>query len=458
VRRLLGPRASLALAVVLLIGAGLLRHQLAQMDPMFSPRSWPGLKGLGYYLVAAYAPAARAYREQARLDPSSSAHESAGVLALEQGRPTEALETFERILGRVPNHADALMLSAVAHAQLGDHGRAIDRINRMLRQKSFASDLTSLHVLELAGVLAARPVDARPYCLLAQLYRYLRVLDPSNGRLAVKAAREAIRRGDRVADAYLAIGVVAEKEERMADALAAYERVTATDPTHAEGYRRQAVLHAWRGDLVNQYRAIRAAFELVPGDQIYVYELETAVLDRLGDASAAVPLMRRALDADPTSRVAHRGLGWAHGLLGEYDQSVAHYGEAIRLAPAEAEGWQGLAWVLQYRGDTDGAIAAFQEALGRDPRDWSAYAGLGALYGRLRRSREAAQAYTRALQLGDQRLGTYFALCVQTYESGEFARASGCFRQVLQRDPDNASARRYVVWSDRNAAQQRASP
>ncbi len=52
-----------------------------------------------------------------------------------------------------------------------------------------------------------------------------------------------------------------------------------------------------------------------------------------GDYSAAVPLLRKSVAADPTNANAHNLLGFSHRKLGDVDTALTHYAKALELQP-----------------------------------------------------------------------------------------------------------------------------
>ena len=245
-----------------------------------------------------------------------------GEIALDGGRPDDAVAAFDAVLRRWPAHADALYLRALAVART-DPGRAIDDLNRGLRSSSVGDRDTILsRAMELAGELGSRPPDARPLCLLAHLHRYLRVFDERQGTLAIDYARRAIAKGDRPADAYLTIGVVLDKRGDHAAARRAIHRAIEADPGHAHALWLLS-LHASRiGDVLLEYRMITRAFEAAPTDPFYLPHLALVVQTRLDDPHTMAALMQRAVAADPANAEAHARLGIALERLG--DKAGAH--------------------------------------------------------------------------------------------------------------------------------------
>ena len=484
----LTPRARVLLAIGVMLVWVFVRDWMVRMDDVFFQPSWSGVKGLALYAVGDYAGAARAYRQHFRevVLPTASADGALlagnpdlaeqiarknleetpdavgplltlGEVALERSAFEQAIGFFKQALEREPDHVDALLLSSVAHARAGTYGEAIDALNRALRQNSVGSRLTILlKILETTGELARRPGRDRPSCLLAHYHRYLRVFDPSNGRIGIAYANQAITAGDRPADAYLTIGVVYDKEGRRDKALAAFQKAIEIDPRHADAYRWAAFVYSERGDLANEYRMIRAAFEVAPADPFYIDHLDHVLMEKLGDPHQLVAVMEKALEFNSENVRAHERLGYAYGFLGDQGRSIAHYERAIRLEPSNPRLHEGLGWALNRLERTEEAIAAYQRAGSLAPTRYWPHSALAATYHRARRYREAITEYETALRLGEPDVGEHASLCAVYHAVSEFQRAVDCFRVVLSRDPQNPLANRLLPESLNNARRQQA--
>ena len=358
-------RPALLAAVALMLVWLVSYSRLRDLSSDFFQPSVAGLRGLALYLGGKHAEAARAYRAglgSGRLPDYESdlagdlalqagnrvrAEQRADTmlllvptavepritlahLALRDGRAADALHALRPVLESAPDHPDALYLAAVIHARLGDPGRAIDLLNRGLRMGTAGRRETLLwEVLELAGDLST--ASEKPLCLLAHLYRYLRIFDERAGDLAIAYARAAIAAGDRPADAYLTLGIVHDKRGEHAEAMDALLKGTAADPRHAEAHRWAAVKAEARGDLLLEYRMTRAAFEAAPGDRFHHGRLEHVVMDKLGDPRTMVALMEQALAVDPKSAAAHERLARAAALAGDRTRARQHADRAVAL-------------------------------------------------------------------------------------------------------------------------------
>ncbi len=256
-------------------------------------------------------------------------------IAFERGEMTEAEAQLRTVLARYPDHLDALYLSALLAAHGGDPGRAIDALNRALRQGAVGyRDTIFFRLMEAAGDLGRRPAPDRPLCLLAHLHRYLRIFDNGHAAIAMAYARQAVAAGDRPADAYLSIGILLDKRREHDEALRALTRAMEINPRHAEALRWAAGQARGVGDLLGEYRLIRAAFEAAPTDPFYFGPLEEVVLNRLGDPHGLTALLERTLQLDPASAAAHDGLARAAAALGDRERARIHREQARALRDA----------------------------------------------------------------------------------------------------------------------------
>lgn len=476
----LRPWAGLVLAILLMLGWILAYQKVRRMDRVFFQPSPAGAWALAQYLAGDYTGAARAYRAHYReaaasgwssgdpaldallagdLDGAASAARTGpsgeraflltmGDVALERGSPDEALAFFRQVLERAPDDVEALLLTSLAHARHDAPGKAIASLNHALRQNAVGSRLTIfLRMLETTGELVRREGKERRPCLLAHYHRYLGVFDPSNGRRAIGYAEEAIRAGDRPADAYLALGIVLDKQGRRDQALAAFLKAVEINPRHAEAYRGAAFIYSERGDLLNEYRIARAAFDAAPTDPFYVKHLDHVLMERLGDPHGVIAVMQQAVELNPNNVRAHARLGYAWGFIGDPARSLSHYQRAIRLEPHNPVLHEGLGWALHRLDRTPEAIAAYRRAAQVAPRRYQPHTALAGVYHRERRYREAIAEYETALRLGEPHPRQHAALCAAYDVVSEFQRAANCFRQVLRRDPSNALAQRLLPES-----------
>ncbi len=464
--RRLRPCASLVLAISLMLAWVLAYQHVKRMDGVWFQPSPAGAWALAQYLAGDYVGAARAYRTHYReavasgwssgdpaldallagdLDRAASAARTGtsgergflltmSDIALERGRPDEAMTFLRKALERAPDDVEALLLASLAHARGDAPGEAVVTLTHALRQSAVGARVTIfLRILETTGELARRQGAERRPCLLAHYHRYLTVFDASNGRRAIGYAEQAIRAADRPADAYLVKGILLDKQGQRDRALEAFLKALELDPRHAEAYRWAAFIYAERDDLRNEYRIARAAFAAAPTDSFYLDHLDHVLVERLGDPHGVIAVMQRAVEANPDSVRAHDRLGSAWGLIGDQARSMNHYRHAIRLEPANPVLHEGLGRALHRLDRADEAIAAYRQAAEMAPRRYQPHTGLAGVYHAGRRYREAIAEYETAARLGDATAGTRAALCAAYHAVSELPRAVDCSEPLALR-------------------------
>jgi tetratricopeptide (TPR) repeat protein len=480
-------RGKIILACAVMLLWFLARQQFSQMDDIFFQPSVWGAKGLSLYLIGDYSGAARAYRAHLQkayqagrttgdltLDEilrgdlrkarelSHRALEQApedlvvlldaGEIALEENDLPAALEIFDRILREKPDHADAAVLSSIAHARSGDYDNAIASLNRTLRHSRTGSRPSAFFkLLETTGDKASLPDGKKPLCLLANYYRYLRIFDERNGSPAIAYAEKAIAAGDRPADAYLAMGIVLEKQGSPDLALDAFLQGVEADPKHAEAYRWAATIYSTRGGtLLEEYRMWKGAYDAAPDDLFYADSYIRFFSERMGDLHQALKVSLRALESSPSNLGMLRHAGDMHQRLGEYEQAIRYYRQLLILAPRSVEAYENIGHSLIEMEKYKDAITEFLAALAINPNRPVGHRGLGWVYQHQQRYKEAIAEFETALRLGVSDIDFLANLCSLYHFETNYQRAADCFQKVIAQDPNNKIAINLLPYTLKN--------
>ncbi|MCZ6799741.1 MAG: hypothetical protein O7F12_04560 [Nitrospirae bacterium] len=464
------------------------------MDSRFFQFSSSGIAGLVFYLIGDDLAASKAYREHFRhvvqnhkptakvmaidilsgeLDELQKDAEVAqkldsndpnalltlGAVALEKGNPKQASLFFNQVLQTYPDHARGLLYSAIAQARIGHFKNALDQINRGLRNNKIAWDYYSfLLLLETAGSFHDKPDSEKPWSFLAQLYRYLRIFDPSNGARAIEYAQEAVEANNFPAHAYLIMSVVYTKQGKLIQALKAALQSTEVDKTFPDGYWQAGYIYGRLGDIANSYVAYKTAFELAPSEPLFMNNLGFVMIEKLGDAQQTIQLFERAVQANPRNWHAYQWLGWAYAFLADHENAISRYSIAREIVLEDRAKGQGeeisleglvdiheeLASSQRALGHIDDAIATLRQAIELAPYDGGVRSRLVYMLSGINRFKEAIQEIDIALQHGGLTINTHSGLCSVLYTALKSQRAADCFRQVLKRDPYDMRARRLL--------------
>lgn len=155
-------------------------------------------------------------------------------------------------------------------------------------------------------------------------------------------------------------------------------------------------LHAGRVEAA--IGAFRRALAIDPDSEEAVLNLGAA-LARKGAVVEAIALYRGAVRQHPGCAALHLNLGVLEAGLGDATGAGASFRRAAALAPANAVARFNLALSLSRGGELDAAAREYLAAVAADPEYADAWNGLGAVYMKMGKMREAQDAVGRALSL-----------------------------------------------------------
>ncbi len=302
------------------------------------------------------------------------------------------------------------------------------------------------------GTLYFLPPDQRPWCLLAQYHRYLRIFDPANADTVRTLAEKAIATGDHPADAYLALGILYSKKWQTDEALASFLQATKTDPNHAEALRWAAVTYGKRGDVRNEYRFMKAAHDVSPHDSFYANWLADVLMHKLGDYHQALSLTLNSLTVLPATSDSYERLGAIYNLLGNYEDSIQAYGSALTLDHGNFNAYLGLGGSFREIGKTEESIGAYKAAITLRPYSWYPHIGLANVYHGLSRYNDAIIEYEQGIALGNNDVAQLIALCGMYQESSRFDKALVCFKTATMKNPNDVTAQKGLADTEKNLA------
>jgi tetratricopeptide (TPR) repeat protein len=196
------------------------------------------------------------------------------------------------------------------------------------------------------------------------------------------------------------------------------------------------------------WKDTRTLFEhalAVTHDNPVAHEKLGEVLVQEGELRPAIAHFRQALDLAPSYADAHINLGTALGRQGHYDEAIAHFRAGLR-SKGTAEAHQNLAFALARLGRMDEAIPEYEAALRVDPDHRPTLVQLGAVLGSRGRFDEAATRLQRALDLDQGDDDTRRLLAVTQVRAGRVEEAIQAYLGILRHSPDDLDALNNVAW------------
>jgi tetratricopeptide (TPR) repeat protein len=169
--------------------------------------------------------------------------------------------------------------------------------------------------------------------------------------------------------------------------------------------------------------------------------LESAFkLHQSGRLAEALPLYRSAIDADPSSDVAHNLLG---GLLcgeGRLAEGEVCFQRALEINPSNFEALSNVANIRKDQGDLSRAESLYRRALELRPDFAAGWNNLGLLYMASSRLDAAADCFRLALRADERNADAHNNLGSVSRIQGAMSEAEGEFRAAIDVDPGLAEA------------------
>jgi tetratricopeptide (TPR) repeat protein len=158
------------------------------------------------------------------------------------------------------------------------------------------------------------------------------------------------------------------------------------------------IIVAWGvPDLLARWRLPRMALGVAAAAAILACALTARAQVTVWSSSQA--LWQHALDLDADNHRAHDALGLIAAERGHTREAMAHFSEAIRLAPGAPDPYNDLGLMLAKQGRFDEAVAQYQFALQLKPRFAEAHNNFGMALASQGKLDEAIVHYTEALRL-----------------------------------------------------------
>ncbi len=222
--------------------------------------------------------------------------------------------------------------------------------------------------------------------------------DGETGATRGSAGSDAVR-------SLLQEGMDLQKGGKLDEALARYRQALEMDDEYAPAHATLAMLYLQMGREDEALAELERAAELAP-DNGYVLGQLGAIYLKRGDLDKAVPILERAKAAEPEEAQIRSWLGAAYygRSLADAEASVVELEKGVELDGKDAGLQSGLGLAYMRRegpGDRERAIACFQKALELDPEQAGPYYYLGQLYMQGGQRSEAAAAWQRYVEKGD---------------------------------------------------------
>ena len=241
-----------------------------------------------------------------------------GNVRRKNGDLAESVRLFQRALSLEPGSFRARIGLAETEIVSGRLNQAAVALEEAIETLEEAVDMepTSLRAHTLLGRASFRMTH---YESAAREFKYATLLDPSDSSLWVSWAMALLGRG------YLG----KNQEEAKSVLLRAVE----LDPKSVKAWNLLTSIYVSERRIDKLIDAASHLAELVTDDAGELTDLAVA-LTSAGRAEEALPIARRAIEADPMAPHAQTNLGWVLYELGRYEEAIPFLEKALELDPA----------------------------------------------------------------------------------------------------------------------------
>ena len=387
------------------------QRAIAAVDPereaMVGEVTDPSERGVELLKAGQMLAASQQFREAVAREPDVASHHVNLAYALQQiGEGAAATDHLRRAASLDPSSFDAQYMLAGALEALPDLVGAVEhaRAALALRPDFEAARIDLCRMLALKGDLVeARAAIEEAMALNPSnpdFHHYLGNVCVAEGQpdAAIGHYRRALELRPDQAQVVANIGSAQRSQGLYDEAIASYEQAMRIDPALADAHAKLGMLLKAQGRFVEAEGALRKATQLEPRNVDALSELawvcralgrpaETVehyrraaelrpdlpntyanlglALEESGQTGDAIDILRRGLAVKPTPDL-HGNLAITFSRLGNMDEAIEHYEEALRLQPENPFARCNIASALGDMGATERAIAAYREVM----REW----------------------------------------------------------------------------------------
>ena len=302
---------------------------------------------------------------------------------LTSGHLDSARALYQQVLSVQSASVVALRSLAYIARQRGQAGQAAGYIARAIAAQPADPKLRVAHAQllkaggDMAGARAAfqAAIDLDPCCVDAWLG--LGVLLRAQGELngALECCERVRELAPEDAGALVNLGNVLAEMQRIDDAEAAYRHAIRIAPQMSDAFSNLGKLVATHGRPEEGKECLRQALALNSSDvdaALHLGQLERAT----GRLEAAHAIVAAAVAAAPQNALGRFLLAETLKELNQYEESIAHYRECVRLDPQWVEPLVSLSLVLRSVGRVSESELLTQRALALAPNDAEARFGV----------------------------------------------------------------------------------
>jgi len=253
-------------------------------------------------------------------------------------------------------------------------------------------------------------------------------------------ARETCRGSVVSAHYWLNLGYLADQRSAPDEALAYFEMAAATDPELIAAWHQLArgLFAAQRyEEAVLAYERVMALDPTPVADVYHTLSLSYLALD---NPTMARDVLERGLQVYPEQRPYYLNMAETFRAEGDLETADSWYARMLQRWPNDAQAWAARAQTAAEAGRFDVAVTYYQEATNNQPEGAGYWMSLAATLAETGQTVAATEAYRRAMALQPDNLSLWLHAGRFLAESGRRDDARAVFEHVLALQPENSEA------------------
>jgi tetratricopeptide (TPR) repeat protein len=295
-----------------------------------------------------------------------------GELYLQEQRYDEAEKEFQEVLKLDGNNREVRMTLALIYLERGRHEKAVEMLDALMREY---------------------PTEYKITYLLGTTYEEIKAYDA-----ALETLRGIPASSEYFGGAQIRIGMILNKQQRTTEAVDSL--------LQAIGKKKDAPgLYAFLASIYEEEKKYSAAEELIreglrtsPGSVDLHFSLGV-LFEKTDRFEESIQAMKTVLKLEPDHAEALNFIGYMYADRGIHlDEAEKLIRKALRLRPGNGYMIDSLGWVFFRNNRLEEAIRYLKEASEALPEDAAILEHLGDAYVRSGQSREAADAYEKAIR------------------------------------------------------------
>ena len=405
--------------------------------------------GLLYEKLKQTDPAIRAFEQTVRRKPEFTDGwlALASLHYLDKDKPEDALKVLKTASGHLPNDEIIWRFMADVQRETGDFAGAVDAMRHVV---ALNPENTANHLL-YAGMMhkAGRTQDAEATIRrkisedaerAAQWYyiwgtfhvAYTHQLDR-----AVAVLRQGAVEHPEDFDLATALGDACLKKQDFVAAARALRAAIRINPASITTQLYLSLALEKDGKLDDAEKVLREAKSIYPTSAAVGVELGRFLVRTKRGPDEGIKLIRKAVAVDPKRILSHLALGRAYMRLKRYNDALAAYGEALKIAPDSSDVRRQLAFVYDEMDQFARAELELRKCLQKDPRDDMAANALGYLYAERSVKLDEAKRLVELALKADPENGAYLdSMGWVLYKRGDLNGALGYLKKAVARETD----------------------